>query len=78
MAIATPIMMSNPALKILEDPDPYQISNYKIQPTITIELNCAPESSCIMKVELVDCRTHQVIQKAFVSGDLQPVVTDAR
>jgi hypothetical protein len=78
IAIATPVMLAAPSFRIQEDPDLYQISNYKIQPTFTVDLLYALESSSIMKVELLDGRTQQIIQKAFVSGDLQPVVTDAR
>ena len=61
-------------LKIVNQPDPYQISNYNVQPTLAIELPY-DMSECVITAELV---LNFVVANGFQAGGTQVVPRNTR
>lgn len=65
-------------LRLSEEPDNFQISNYNVQPMVTIELSFPAEKNFVIKAELLEHTNNQVIDKGFKTGDLQTVAQQSR
>jgi hypothetical protein len=61
-------------LRVVQEPDRYQISNYNSQPMLCVEVLSKIEANMVMRAELVEETTQRIIPMGFKAGDAQPVL----
>lgn len=63
------------SIRVINEPDDYQITNYNIQPSLAIELSQDLEQETIVKAELV---LNSKIENGFQAGSTQVMSRNSR